>query len=123
MALTISKLKMWKDPKYTRNCLEVPPAGSKKLPTPDYTLAADQTLRPHKGSTLTELHLPLSFTQTFGMSYLYIEATDGAGSVSLFGWITSIDQRSTAEHLIILNYLVFLFLFHIHLQYLKFSHC
>ena len=96
MALTITKLKMWKDPKYTRNCLEVPPAGSVKLPAPDYTLAADQTLRPHKGSTLTELHLPLSFTQTFGMSYLYIEATDGAGSVSLFGWITSIDQRSTA---------------------------
>ena len=97
MALTITKLKMWKDPGYTRNCLEVPPAGSKKLPsTPDYTLAADQTLRPHKGSTLTELHLPLSFSQTFGMSYLYIEATDGAGSVSLFGWITSIDQRSTA---------------------------
>lgn len=97
MALTISKLKMWKDPGYTRGCLEVPPAGSLKLPAvPDYTLAADETLRPHKGSTLTELHLPLSFTQTFGMSYLYIEATDGAGSVSLFGWITSIDQRSTA---------------------------
>lgn len=96
MALTITKLKMWKDPGYTRGCLEVPPAGSKKLPAPDYTLAADETLRPHKGSTLTELHLPLSFTQTFGMSYLYIEATDGAGSVSLFGWITSIDQRSTA---------------------------
>ena len=96
MALTISKLKMWKDPGYTRNCLEIPPAGSKKLPAPDYTLAADETLRPHKGSTLTELHLPLSFTQTFGMSYLYIEAADGAGSVSLFGWITSIDQRSTA---------------------------
>ena len=96
MALTITKLKMWKDPGYTRNCLEVPPAGSSKLPAPDYTLAADETLRPHKGSTLTELHLPLSFTQTFGMSYLYIEATDGAGSVSLFGWITSIDQRSTA---------------------------
>ena len=97
MALTITKLKMWKDPGYTRNCLEVPPAGSLKLPAvPDYTLAADETLRPHKGSTLTELHLPLSFTQTFGMSYLYIEATDGAGSVSLFGWITSIEQRSTA---------------------------
>lgn len=96
MALTITKLKMWKDPGYTRNCLEIPPAGSMKLPAPDYTLAADDTLRPHKGSTLTELHLPLSFTQTFGMSYLYIEATDGAGSVSLFGWITSIEQRSTA---------------------------
>ena len=97
MALTITKLKMWKDPGYTRNCLEVPPAGSQKLPAvPDYTLAADETLRSHKGSTLTELHLPISFTQTFGMSYLYIEATDGAGSVSLFGWITSIEQRSTA---------------------------
>ena len=97
MALTITKLKMWKDPGYTRGCLEVPPVGSKKLPaTPDYSLAASDTLRPHKGSTLTELHLPLSFTQVFGMSYLYIEATDGAGSVSLFGWITSVDQRSTS---------------------------
>ena len=97
MALTISKLKMWKDPGYTRNCLEIPPAGSKKLPaTPDYSLAASETLRPHKGSTLTELHLPLSYSQVFSMSYLYIEATDGAGTVKLFGWITSIDQRSTS---------------------------
>ena len=102
MALTISKLKMWKDPGYTRNCTEVPPAGSWKLPAADYTLAADETLRPHKGSTLTELHLPLSFTQTFGMSYLYIEASDGAGSVSMFGWITSIEQRSTAAEGIVL---------------------
>lgn len=97
MSLTITKLKMWKDPKYTRNCLEVPPAGSLKLPAvPDYTLPADETLRPHKGSTLTSLNLPLSFTETFDMSYLYIEATDGKGSVSLFGWITSVTQRSTA---------------------------
>ena len=96
MALTITKLKMWKDPGYTRGCLEVPPAGSKKLPTPDYTSAADETLRPHKGSTLTELHLPLSFTECFDMSYLYIEASDGKGSVSLFGWIDSVTQRSTS---------------------------
>ena len=97
MALTITKLKMWKDPGYTRGCLEVPPAGSKKLPaTPDYTLAAGDTLRPHKGSTLTELHLPLSFTQVFDMSYLYIEASDGAGSVKLFGWITGVYQRSSS---------------------------
>jgi len=96
MALTISKLKMWKDPKYTRGCLEVPPPGSWKLPTPDYTLAADETLRPHKDSTLTVLNLPLSFTSVFGMSYLYIEASDGAGSVSMFGWIISVEQRSTS---------------------------
>ena len=96
MALTISKLKMWKNPGYTRGCLEVPPPGSWKLPAADYTLAADETLRPHKGSTLTSLNLPLSFTQVFGMSYLYIEASDGAGSVSMFGWITSIEQRSTS---------------------------
>ena len=96
MALTISKLKMWRDPGYTRNCPEMPPLGSWKLPAADYTLAADQTLRPHKDSTLTSLNLPLSFTQVFGMSYLYIEASDGAGSVSMFGWITSIEQRSTS---------------------------
>ncbi len=106
MALTITKLKMWKDPGYTRGCLEVPPAGSQKLPLPDYTSAADETLRPHKGSTLTVLHLPLSFTETFGMSYLYIEATDGKGSVSLFGWIDSITQRSTSAEGITLMWTV-----------------
>ena len=96
MSLTITKFKMWKDPGYTHRCVEAPPAGSWKLPAADYTLAAGQTLRPHKNSTLTELNLPLSFTQTFGMSYLYLEATDGSGSVKLFGWIDSITQRSTS---------------------------
>ena len=96
MALTISKLKMWKNPGYTRNCPEMPPVGSKKLPAPDYTLAAGDTLRPHKADTLTELHLPLSYSRVFEMSYLYIEASDGAGTVKLFGWITGIYQRSSS---------------------------
>lgn len=97
MALTITKLKMWKDPKYTRGCLEVPPAGSKKLPTPDYTSADGETLRPRKGSTLTSLELPLSYTQVFDMSYLYIEASDGAGTVSLFGWIDTVTLIATSN--------------------------
>jgi len=98
MALTISKLKMWKNPGYTKGCLEVPPVGSKKLPgTPDYSLAADQTLRPHKASTLTSLQLPIDFTSVFGMSYLYIEASDGSGSVSLFGWVDSITQMASSN--------------------------
>lgn len=98
MALTISKLKMWKDPKYTQGCIEVPPAGSWKMPAADYTLDAGETLRPHKGSTLTSLELPLSFTKLFPMSYLYIEASDGNGSVKLFGWIDSVTQiASSAE--------------------------
>ena len=97
MALTITKLKMWKDPGYTRGCLEVPPVGSKKLPgTPDYSLAADQTLRPHKASTLTSLQLPIDFTSVFGMSYLYIEASDGSGSLALFGWVDSITQMASS---------------------------
>ena len=96
MALTINKLKMWKNPGYTRNCLRVPPAGSWKMPAPDYTLPASDTLRSHKDSTLTELNLPLSYTKVFDMSYLYIEATDSNATVKLFGWITSIEQRSTS---------------------------
>lgn len=97
MPLTITKLKMWKDPGYTRRCIEAPPVGSKKLPTPDYVLGNDETLRPHKGSTLTNLNLPLSFTQLFGMSYLYIEASDSNATIKLFGWIDSIAQRSTSQ--------------------------
>ena len=93
--LTITKLKMWKDPGYTRNCADVPPLGSKKLPAADYS--SDATLRPRKNSTLTALELPLSYTQMFEMSYLYIEASDGNGSLTLFGWVTSVEQIASSE--------------------------
>ena len=106
MALTISKLKMWKDPKYTQGCIEVPPAGSWKLPSADYALAAGETLRPHKGSTLTSLELPLSFTKLFPMSYLYIEATDGNGTVKLFGWIDSVTQIATSAEAVRIDWSV-----------------
>lgn len=94
MPLTITKLRMWKDPKYTRGCLEVPPVGSKKLPPADYV--SDETLRPRKESTLTSLELPLSYTQVFGMSYLYVEASDGSGTIKLFGWIDSVTLIATS---------------------------
>lgn len=97
MPLTITTLKMWKDPKYTRGCLEVPPVGSKKLPTPDYTSPAGETMRPRKGSTLTSLELPLSYTQVYDMSYLYIEASDGAGTIKLFGWIDAVTLIATSS--------------------------
>lgn len=95
--LTITKLKMWKDPGYTRNCADVPPMGSKKLPAADYTLAQGETLRPRKNSTLTALELPLSYISVFEMSYLYIEASDGNGTLALFGWITAVEQIASSE--------------------------
>ena len=104
--LTITKLKMWKDPGYTRGCVEIPPAGSKKLPAADYSLTQGETLRPRKNSTLTALELPLSFTQVFEMSYLYIEASDGNGSLALFGWIESIEQTASAEAAVLIRWSV-----------------
>lgn len=97
MAITITKLKMWKDPHYTRGCLEVPPAGSKKLPAPDWSSAAGETLRPRKGSTITAVELPLSYSEVFGMSYLYMEAEDASGTIKLFGWIDTVTLISTSE--------------------------
>lgn len=95
---TIKKLKMWKDPKYTRQCVEVPPSGSWKLPAPDYTSTAD--LRPRRGSTLRSLELPLSYLKVFEMSYLYIEAEDGAttpNTIKIFGWITHVEEIASAN--------------------------
>lgn len=106
MALTISKLKMWKDPGYTRHCVEVPPAGSLKLPAADFTSAADDSYRPMKASTLTALELPLSYCQVFEMSYLYIEASDSVGSVKLFGWIDSVDRIATSAEAVRINWTV-----------------
>ena len=97
MALTITKLKMWKDPGYTRRCVEVPPAGSKKLPSmADYVLPTGKTLRPEKGSILTSVELPLSYSQLFDMSYLYMEAGDGNGTIKLFGWIDKIEMTASS---------------------------
>ena len=98
--LTITKLKMWKDPGYTQGCTEVPPAGSKKLPAPDYTLATGQTLRPRKNSTLTAVELPISYLEVFDMSYLYMEVEDAASpphTVSIFGWITAIEEIASSS--------------------------
>lgn len=97
MVLTITKLKMWKDPGYTEECVEVPPVGSKLLPTPDYASAAGTTLRPRKGSTLTSIELPLSFSAVWEMSYLYMEATDSGGSFSVFGWIRGVERTASSE--------------------------
>lgn len=93
---TITKLKMWKNPGYTRQCVEVPPRGSWKLPDPDYTSAED--LRPRRGSTLSAIELPLSYLEVFEMCYLYIEATDSKNNTTrLFGWILSIEEIASAN--------------------------
>ena len=105
MALTITKFKMWKDPGYTRNCPEIPPVGSKKLPAPDYTSLTN--LRPKKSTTLTELELPLSFIQVFDMSYLYMEASDsGNRTIKVFGWIDSIEQTASSNEAVLIRWTV-----------------
>ena len=95
---TITTFKMWKDPGYTRQCVEVPPIGSKKLPAPDYVSTED--LRPRRGSTLSSIELPLSYLEVFDMSYLYIEAEDGrnpANTIKVFGWILSVEEIASAN--------------------------
>lgn len=95
---TITKLKMWRDPGYTRECLEVPPVGSKKLPTPDYV--STENLRPRRGATLSAIELPLSYLEVYEMSYLYMEAEDGrdpANTISVFGWILSIEETASGN--------------------------
>ena len=96
---TITKLKMWKNPGYTRECVEVPPAGSVKLPAPDYTSTA--SIRPRKAQIMDELQLPVPFLQLKDMSYLYIEAQDGVSptpnTVKMFGWITDVREIASSE--------------------------
>lgn len=106
MALTITKLKMWNDPGYTRGSLEVPPIGSKKLPMPDYISPEGQTLRPRKGSTLTSLELPLSYLKVMNMSYLYIEAYDSMSSIKLFGWIDDVALIATSSEAVRIDWSV-----------------
>ena len=105
MPITITKLKMWKNPGYTKGCVEVPPAGSKKLPAPDYTSTTN--LRPRKNGTITAIELPLSFCQVFDMSYLYMEASDGrtpANSIKVFGWIDSIEQTASGDEAVLIRW-------------------
>lgn len=103
MAITITKLKMWKNPGYTKGCVEVPPAGSKKLPAPDYTSTTN--LRPRKNGTITAIELPLSFCQVFEMSYLYMEFQDNSNNqCKVFGWIDSIEQTASGEEAVLIRW-------------------
>ena len=103
--LTITKLKMWKDPGYTRQCVEVPPVGSKKLPTPDYV--SSETLRPRRGALLNAVELPLSYLDVHDMSYLYMEIADGKetpGTMAVFGWILSVEETASANEAVIIHW-------------------
>ena len=103
MGITITKLKMWKNPGYTKGCVEVPPLGSKKLPTPDYTNTTN--LRPRKNGTINAIELPLSFCQVFDMSYLYMEFSDSSNrQVNVFGWIDSIEQTASSEEAVLIRW-------------------
>lgn len=86
--LTITGLKMWKDPGYTKGCLEIPPAGSTLLPAPDWQSSGP--LRPRKHSTLTAVELPLPYTEVWEMSYLHMTAEDGSGEMEVYGWIDAV---------------------------------
>lgn len=96
--LTITKLKMWKDPGYTRECVEVPPAGSRKLPTPDYSSTAP--MRPRKSEIMNEMQIPVPFLQLKDMSYLYIEVTDSTtptpNTMRMFGWVLGVSEIASA---------------------------
>lgn len=99
--LTITKLKMWKDTGYSRECVEVPPAGSRKLPAADWT--ADGPIRPHKDSTLQSLELPLKYSEVMDMSYMYAEFSDSSGpddipnTFSIFGWILNVELIACSQ--------------------------
>lgn len=103
MAITITKLKMWKNPGYTKGCVNVPPINSKKLPTPDYTNTTN--LRPRKNSTISAIELPLSFCQVFEMSYLYMEFQDNSNNqVKVFGWIDSVEQTASGDEAVLIRW-------------------
>ena len=105
MGITITKLKMWKNPGYTKGCVEAPPAGSWKLPNPDYS--SIENLRPRKGSTISAVELPLSFCEVFDMSYLYMEASDSANNtIKVFGWIDSIEQTASSDEAVLIRWSV-----------------
>lgn len=96
--LTITKLKMWKDPGYTRECVEVPPTGSRKLPVPDYSSTA--SMRPRKSEIMNELQIPVPFLQLKDMSYMYIEVTDSStptpNTMQMFGWVIEVSEVASA---------------------------
>lgn len=96
----IKKLKMWRNPGYTEECIEIPPIGSRKLPAPDWVNTKNgqfYDLRPRKDSTLSKIELPLSFSATWDMSYLWMQAEDDAGNIEVFGWIRSVEQIAGSE--------------------------
>lgn len=97
--ITVTKLKMWKDPGYTRQCVEVPPIGSEKLPTPDYV--SPETLRPRRGAVMSAMELPLSYLDAYDMSYLYMELEDAnEQTMKVYGWILGVEEIASSNEAI-----------------------
>lgn len=107
--LTINELYMWKDPGYTRGCVEVPPAGSIKLPPADWILNQQvQRIRPPKVASLSAFEMSVDTHNLLyirPMKYCFISMYDsdggegtGGDTFTFFAWIIDMERLSSGPY-------------------------
>lgn len=97
--VNVHRVCLWKNPGYTEACLEVPPAGSAKLPTPniDYALSTTAWLRIPGERWLNAFDLPVSWFTVKDMSYVALTFKVNNSSERIFGWIDRIEPIANQE--------------------------
>lgn len=92
---SITQLRIWNDPGFTENCLEVPKKGA-TLPSPSRIIAGP--LNPSKGRMFTSIQVREDYVTLMNASYVavYIDMNNSA-DLTLYGWVDSVVLESDTD--------------------------
>lgn len=92
---SITQLRIWNDPGFTENCLEVPMKGA-SLPSP--SLIIPGPLNPSKGRMFTSIQVREDYVTLMNASYVSVTIImNNSNPLTLYGWVDSVVLESDTD--------------------------
>lgn len=89
---SITQLRIWNDPGFTENCLEVPKKGA-SLPSPSLTITGP--LNPSKGRMFTSIQVREDYVTLMNATYVAVNIDmNNSTDLTLYGWVDSVVLES-----------------------------
>ena len=89
---SITQLRIWNDPGFTENCLEVPMKGA-SLPSPSLTIPGP--LNPSKGRMFTSIQVREDYVTLMNATYISVNLDlNNSADLPLYGWVDSVVLES-----------------------------
>lgn len=91
----IGLLRIWNDPGFTENCLEVPKKGA-TLPSPSLSILGP--LYPSKGRMFTSIQVREDYVTLMNASYVAVDINmNNSNNLTLYGWVDSVALESDTD--------------------------